>query len=69
MLLQDLNRLWYSANPVQQLVIEITERDALQDVDYRMVRELHRKGAKIAIDDFGTGTVHCPGWRDCARMC
>lgn len=36
-------------------MIEITERDALQDVDYRMVRELHRKGAKIAIDDFGTG--------------
>lgn len=54
-LLKDLNLFWYSANPVQQLVIEITERDALQDVDYRMVRELHRKGAKIAIDDFGTG--------------
>lgn len=55
MLLQDLNRLWYHANPVQQLTIELTERDALHDVDYRMVRELHRRGAKIAIDDFGTG--------------
>lgn len=54
-LLKDLNRLWYNANPVQQLTIELTERDALLDVDYRMVRELHRKGAKIAIDDFGTG--------------
>lgn len=54
-LLKDLNRLWYNANPVQQLTIEITERDALHDVDYRMVRELHRRGAKIAIDDFGTG--------------
>ena len=54
-LLQDLNRHWFSARPVQQLMIELTERDALLDVDYRMVRELHRKGVKLAIDDFGTG--------------
>lgn len=54
-LLQDLNRAWFSASPVQQLVIELTERDALLDVDYRVVRELHRKGVKLAIDDFGTG--------------
>lgn len=54
-LLQDLNRTWFSAAPVQQLVIELTERDALLDVDYRIVRELHRKGVKLAIDDFGTG--------------
>lgn len=55
MLLKDLNHYWFNTQPVQQLIIELTERDALQDVDYRMVRELHRKGAKIAIDDFGTG--------------
>ncbi|HCM9478455.1 TPA: EAL domain-containing protein [Enterobacter roggenkampii] len=54
-LIQDLNRLWFSANPRQQLVIELTERDALLDADYRIVRELHRKGVKLAIDDFGTG--------------
>ncbi len=54
-LVQDLNRLWFSANPRQQLVIELTERDALLDADYRIVRELHRKGVKLAIDDFGTG--------------
>lgn len=54
-LLQDLNRAWFSAHPVQQLVIELTERDALMDVDYRIVRELHRKNVKLAIDDFGTG--------------
>ncbi|MGU0056894.1 EAL domain-containing protein [Enterobacter hormaechei] len=35
--------------------MELTERDALLDVDYRIVRELHRKGVKLAIDDFGTG--------------
>lgn len=55
-LLQDLNRLWFSAGPCQQLTIELTERDALLDVDYRIVRELHRKGVKLAIDDFGTGS-------------
>ncbi|WP_368543794.1 EAL domain-containing protein [Enterobacter soli] len=54
-LLQDLNRGWFSAHPVQQLIVELTERDVLTDVDYRIVRELHRKGVKLAIDDFGTG--------------
>lgn len=55
MLLKDLNHYWFSAHPVQQLVLELTERDALLDVDYRLMRELHRKGVKLAIDDFGTG--------------
>ncbi|WP_150317228.1 EAL domain-containing protein, partial [Enterobacter hormaechei] len=54
-LIQDLNRIWFNASPVQQLIVELTERDALLDVDYRIVRELHRKGVKLAIDDFGTG--------------
>lgn len=54
-LIRDLNRIWFNASPVQQLIVELTERDALLDVDYRIVRELHRKGVKLAIDDFGTG--------------
>ncbi|EBY0374793.1 cyclic diguanylate phosphodiesterase [Salmonella enterica subsp. enterica serovar Toulon] len=54
-LLKDLNQYWFSAEPVQQLVLELTERDALLDVDYCLMRELHRKGVKLAIDDFGTG--------------
>ncbi|QRG77492.1 EAL domain-containing protein [Citrobacter sp. R56] len=54
-LLKDLNHYWFKAQPIQKLVLELTERDALLDVDYRMVRELHRKGVKLAIDDFGTG--------------
>ena len=54
-LLKDLNQYWFSQQPIQQLVIELTERDALRDVDYRIVRELHRKNVKLAIDDFGTG--------------
>lgn len=54
-LLKDLHNLWYNMHPTQQLVIELTERDALLDADSRMMRELRRKGTKIAIDDFGTG--------------
>ncbi|EFB3348529.1 putative cyclic diguanylate phosphodiesterase (EAL) domain protein [Escherichia coli H605] len=54
-LLKDLNQYWFSAHPIQQLILEITERDALLDVDYRIARELHRKNVKLAIDDFGTG--------------
>lgn len=60
-LLQDLNRIWFNANPSQQLIIELTERDTLRDVDYRIVRELHRKGVKLAIDDFGTGNSSLSG--------
>ncbi|SNY73760.1 EAL domain-containing protein [Enterobacter sp. CC120223-11] len=55
-LLRDVNQFWFSARPKQQLVLEITERDNLMGVDYRLVRELHRKGVRLAIDDFGTGS-------------
>ncbi|WP_436876608.1 EAL domain-containing protein [Siccibacter turicensis] len=54
-ILDDVRRIWLSAHPHQQLILELTERDALPDVDHRMVRELHRYGVKLAIDDFGTG--------------
>ncbi|ELW9441408.1 EAL domain-containing protein [Pluralibacter gergoviae] len=55
-LLDDINTLWFSQPRRQQLVLELTERDGLQGVDYRVVHELHRKGALLAIDDFGTGS-------------
>lgn len=54
-LLNDLRQYWFSARPVQQLVIELTERDALREVDYPLVRELQKQHIKLAIDDFGTG--------------
>jgi c-di-GMP phosphodiesterase len=55
-LLRDVNQCWFASRPPQQLVLEMTERDNLQGVDYRLVRELHRKGVRLAIDDFGTGS-------------
>ncbi|PKH26903.1 cyclic diguanylate phosphodiesterase [Enterobacterales bacterium CwR94] len=54
-ILNDLQTLWWPANPQQQLVVELTERDALPVVDQQAVTQLHKIGVKVAIDDFGTG--------------
>lgn len=55
LLLRDLQQSWFSMNPIQQLTIELTERDALLDVNYPMRSELGNHQVKLAIDDFGTG--------------
>lgn len=60
---------WFSAHPVQQLVVELTERDVLQDGDHHMAEHLHFKGVKLAIDDFGTGNSSLSGWKNCVLMC
>ncbi|WP_052285623.1 EAL domain-containing protein [Kluyvera genomosp. 1] len=54
-LLKDLQQSWFSVKPVQQLTIELTERDALHDVDYQVRSDLGNRQIKLAIDDFGTG--------------
>lgn len=54
-LLDDLEMLWFSNKPVQQLTVELTERDALHDVDYQVRSQLGNRQIKLAIDDFGTG--------------
>lgn len=54
-IIDDLKRYWFPKKPTQQLMLELTERDALPDMDYRVVRELHQMGVELAIDDFGTG--------------
>ena len=43
------------AHRAPQLVGEITERRALDDLGRAAIREIRRVGAKIALDDFGTG--------------
>jgi sensor c-di-GMP phosphodiesterase-like protein len=43
------------AERAQQLVGEITERRALDDLGRAAIREIRRIGARIALDDFGTG--------------
>ncbi|HAZ55135.1 MAG TPA: cyclic diguanylate phosphodiesterase, partial [Franconibacter helveticus] len=54
-IVEDLKQVWFTSQPVQPLFLELTERDALPDVDYRVVKDLHSLGVKLAIDDFGTG--------------
>ena len=44
LLLRDLHNYWFSVDPVQQLVVELTERDVLQDGDQHMAEHLHFKG-------------------------
>ena len=43
------------AQRAAQLVGEITERQALDDLGRAAIREIRRIGAKVALDDFGTG--------------
>lgn len=54
-IVEDLREYWFPLKPIQPLFLELTERDALPDVDHRVVRDLHAMGVKLAIDDFGTG--------------
>ena len=41
--------------PRPQVLLELTEREALDPLTQRTVRALHAAGWRIAIDDFGTG--------------
>ena len=54
-IIDDLKRYWYPHCPVQTLFLELTERDALPEVDYRVAHDLRKLGVRLAIDDFGTG--------------
>ena len=54
-IIDDLQKLWWPSSPLPQLVVELTERDALPLVDQSVVLHLQKLGVKVAIDDFGTG--------------
>jgi len=54
-IVEDLQQLWWPANPQPKLIIELTERDALPVVDQSGAARLHEIGVQLAIDDFGTG--------------
>lgn len=68
-LIKDLNQYWFSAHPIQQLILEITERDALLDVDYRIARELHRKTSNWRLMTSAPATVHFPGLKHYVLTC
>lgn len=68
-LIKDLNQYWFSAHPIQQLILEITERDALLDVDYRIARELHRKTSNWRLMTSAPATVRFPGLKHYVLTC
>ncbi len=55
LIISDLERYWFPSGPVQQLTLELTEREDLQHLDPQVFRQLRNIGVQLAIDDFGTG--------------
>lgn len=51
--------------PQAQVLLDLTEREALDPLTQRTVRALHAAGWRIAIDDFGTGQRAWPRWSRC----
>jgi len=54
-IVEDINKLWFSANPQVSLMLELTERTSLQDIESEQINQLKQSGVQLAIDDFGTG--------------
>jgi len=54
-IVEDINKLWFSANPQVSLMLELTERTSLQDIEAEQINLLKQSGVQLAIDDFGTG--------------
>ncbi|CAE1146975.1 EAL domain-containing protein [Serratia sp. Tan611] len=54
-ILADIRRIWLPANPMPSLMLELTERTALSEIQYEHIRALKELGVMLAIDDFGTG--------------
>ncbi|MFZ4832862.1 EAL domain-containing protein [Rouxiella sp. Mn2063] len=54
-IVEDINKLWFNANPQVSLMLELTERTSLQDIEAEQINQLKQSGVQLAIDDFGTG--------------
>ncbi|WP_337263041.1 MULTISPECIES: EAL domain-containing protein [unclassified Serratia (in: enterobacteria)] len=53
--IDDIRRLWLPANPMPSLMLELTERTALSEIQHEQIKALKEMGIMLAIDDFGTG--------------
>lgn len=51
----DIRRIWLPANPKPSLMLELTERTALSEIQHEQIETLKEMGILLAIDDFGTG--------------
>lgn len=54
-IVQDIATIWQPANPRPTLMLELTERSPLSEVQYEYIAALQQQGILLAIDDFGTG--------------
>jgi sensor c-di-GMP phosphodiesterase-like protein len=54
-LIDDIRRIWLPAQPMPSLMLELTERTALSEIQYEQIKTLKEMGIMLAIDDFGTG--------------
>jgi sensor c-di-GMP phosphodiesterase-like protein len=54
-IIDDIRRLWLPAHPMPSLMLELTERTALSEIQYEQIKTLKEMGIMLAIDDFGTG--------------
>jgi len=54
-IIDDIRRIWLPANPMPSLMLELTERSALSDIQDDQIKTLKALGIMLAIDDFGTG--------------
>ncbi|VTR53061.1 phage resistance protein [Serratia fonticola] len=54
-IIDDIRRIWLPAHPMPSLMLELTERTALSEIQHEQIKTLKEMGIMLAIDDFGTG--------------
>lgn len=54
-IIDDIRRIWLPVHPMPSLMLELTERTALSEIQYEQIKTLKEMGILLAIDDFGTG--------------
>ncbi|MHA7846499.1 EAL domain-containing protein [Serratia sp. D1N4] len=54
-IIDDIRRIWLPANPMPSMMLELTERTALSEIQHEQIKSLKEMGIMLAIDDFGTG--------------
>ncbi len=54
-IIDDIRRIWLPALPMPSLMLELTERTALSEIQHEQIKTLKEMGIMLAIDDFGTG--------------
>ncbi|WON78317.1 EAL domain-containing protein [Serratia sp. UGAL515B_01] len=54
-IIDDIRHIWLPANPMSSLMLELTERTSLSEIQHEQIKALKEMGIMLAIDDFGTG--------------